>query len=154
MRLAAAAGRRAAAPVEEDYLNTVFARQAGQLGLGAIDAPVRHQVTAVLRAVAEAENYRLPFAAALQVFAVRRQRIELSHYERSLLQVGDGLEKRHDVDRQLIRPPAGEDEERVNLHHVRGALALADDVAVARGFAVLPLDRFDIGDRPQRVANE
>ena len=60
-----------------------------------------------------------------------------------MTEVIDGLEQGHHIDPHLIALPARQVEQPKHFHHVQGAVALADDVAVA---ALLAIGALDMGD--------
>src|SRR5215212_1494573 len=80
------------------------------------------------------------------MLAISRNFVKLAHHLRSVFQIGNRFEKRHNIDAQICRKPAAEQEQTVNFDDVQSASALADDVSFAAFRAVFALDFFDGGD--------
>ena len=135
----AASRRRSAASVEKHHGAAVFTAHVGQALLGTVDGPVGAEVAAVFGAVGEAEHDRLISPSEIEVRGVHRVRVELLHLGPRPIQILNRFKERHEVHRQRTLPPAG-------LRHgvqdgdVVSAGAIAEDVAVTTGLAVVSLD--------------
>ena len=95
----AAAADRAAAAVEQPQPDAVTLEHLDQPDLGLVQLPARGEKAAVLVAVGIAEHHLLHGAAAVDQPAVIVQRQQPVHDAGGGLQILDGLEQRHDVDR-------------------------------------------------------
>jgi hypothetical protein len=80
VRFAAATCRWTAPAIKKGQVDIVFAGHGGKLHLGFINAPVSHQVTAILGAIAKTKHNGLPVATALQMFFIEWMRVKGFHY--------------------------------------------------------------------------
>ena len=99
----AAAADRAAAAVEQPQPHVVALEHLDQADLGLVELPARGDEAAILVAVGIAEHHFLHAAAAVHQLAVIMQRQHPVHDAGRGLQILDGLEQRHDVDRRCGR---------------------------------------------------
>ena len=127
----AAAADRTAAAVEQPQAHAVALEHTDQADLGLVEFPARGDETAVLVAVGIAEHHLLHPAAAVDEATVFRQRKQAVHDRGTGLQILDGLEQRHDVDRAAA---GGVDETHLlqqqrHFQQIRDALAHGNDAS-------------------------
>ncbi len=125
----AAAADRAAAAVEQPQPHAVTLEHFDQPDLGLVEFPARGDEAAVLVAVGIAQHHFLDAAAAVDQLAIIMHRQQPVHDRGAGLQVLDGLEQRHDVERAAA---GGIDEtdllqQQRYLQHVGHPLAHRDD---------------------------
>jgi hypothetical protein len=85
--------------VEQPQPHAVALKHADQADLGLVEFPARGNEAAILVAVGIAEHHLLHPAAAVDEATIFRQRKQAVHDRGASLQILDGLEQRHDVDR-------------------------------------------------------
>src|SRR5205823_5501739 len=125
----AAAADRTAAAMEQSQPHAMALEYFDEADLGLVELPARGDETAVLVAVGVAEHHFLHRAAAVHQFAIIVQRQHPVHYGAGSLQILDGFEQRHDIDRAAAGgiDEAGFLQEQRNLEHVGHPLAHGDD---------------------------